>query len=278
QNLRRDIYGSDAVTGKVREVIHLPTNSWLPLLTAAVLAVVCVSLLVKVYLIALVAAVVALLLVLRWGWENGAHPRAAPVRADDPVDPPLHSRTCDGPGLWGMVISLMANGTLYVSLLFGWFYLWTAAPQWSTPETSPLALIPLAVSGALLALAVSIYRIAVSRLRKGNDGSLSLQLWAVSAIGLTHWCLLGWVLKTSSLQPTELAHDAVLAVALYYLLLHSGLAVIFTALQALRVKLGYVGARVPYEPIVIQAFWVYTLGVFWLSFAMFLLLPMAWGA
>jgi len=29
---------------------------------------------------------------------------------------------------------------------------------------------------------------------------------------------------------------------------------------------------------VIQPFWVYTLGVFWLSFAVFLLLPMAWGA
>lgn len=278
QNVRRDIYGSDAITGKVREVVHLPTNSWLPLLTAAVLAVVCISLLVKVYPIALAAAFVALVLVLRWGWDNCAHPRAAPVRDDDPVDPPLHSRTCDGPGLWGMVVSLMANGTLYVSLLFGWFYLWTAAPQWSTPAQAPLALIPLGVGGLLLTLAVIIYRGAVTRLRKGQAGGLAVRLWVAAVIGLVHWSSLVWVLQTSTLQPTELAHDAVLTVALYYLLLHSGLAVISTILQALRVKLGYVGAKLPYEPIVIQPFWVYTLGVFWLSFAAFLLLPMAWGA
>lgn len=146
------------------------------------------------------------------------------------------------------------------------------------PETGPLALIPLIASGILLTLAVMIYHGAVSQLRKRNAGSLGLRLWVASAIGFTHWCLLAWVLQTSSLQPTELAHDAVLAVALYYLLLHSGLALIFTVLQALRVKLGYVGARLPYEPVVIQPFWIYTLGVFWLSFALFLLLPMAWEA
>lgn len=36
---RRETWGSDPVTGRIREVIHLPGNSWLPLLTALVLAV-----------------------------------------------------------------------------------------------------------------------------------------------------------------------------------------------------------------------------------------------
>src|SRR5690606_41405933 len=42
---RRETWGSDAVTGRVREVIHLPTNSWIPLQAGVVLAVVCLSLL-----------------------------------------------------------------------------------------------------------------------------------------------------------------------------------------------------------------------------------------
>jgi len=32
---RRETWGSDAVTGRVREICHLPTNSWWPLMAAA---------------------------------------------------------------------------------------------------------------------------------------------------------------------------------------------------------------------------------------------------
>ncbi|MEH6565235.1 MAG: cytochrome c oxidase subunit I [Halopseudomonas sp.] len=275
---RRDIFGSDAITAEVREIIHLPTNSWLPLQTAAVIAVVCISLLLKVYDLALIATLGVLFFALRWGWHNGGHPVAAPLRDDDPVDPPLHSRTFDGPGLWGMVVSLMANGTLYVSLLFGWFYLWTAAPQWQVPEQAPIALLPLLLSGGLLCVAVVVYRRAVAQLREGRDAQLQWLLWLAATLGLLHFLLLVWTLYSAELNPGELAHDAVLTVMLYYLLLHGGLATIFTALQALRVRIGYVSLRLPYEPVVVQPFWTYTLGAYWISFAAFMLLPMLWGA
>src|SRR3546814_4222710 len=41
----------------------------------------------------------------------------------------------DGPGLWGMGVTLLANGALYLSLLFGWFYLWAVSPQWQVPDS-----------------------------------------------------------------------------------------------------------------------------------------------
>lgn len=75
---RRDTIGSDAVTGEAREVMHLPTNSWEPLITAAVLAGLCLSLLLKTYLLAILFAVLALVACLRWSWVNGLHPRIAP--------------------------------------------------------------------------------------------------------------------------------------------------------------------------------------------------------
>lgn len=275
--LRRDIYGSDATTGKVREVVHLPTNSWLPLLTALALAALCISLLVKAYMLAVVFTVVALGLSLRWGWENGAHPRAAPTDDNEPGAPPLHSRTLNGPGLWGMVVSLMADGTFFVSLLFGWFYLWTAAPEWAVPEHPSVQLLPMIFSGVLLSMAVAVYWVLVWRLRRGQGAHLEIGLWLVAAVGVGHWALLAGQLVSAPLAPTERSHDAVLTVILLYLLLHSGLAVIFTALQAVRVRLGYTAARLPYEPVVIQPFWLYTLAVYWVSFLAFLLLPNAWG-
>ena len=56
----------------------------------------------------------------------------------------------------------------------------------------------------------------------------------------------------------------------------AAVAAVVTALQAVRVRCGYVSAQLPYEPMVLQPFWSYTLGIFWLSFAAFILLPMAW--
>jgi cytochrome c oxidase subunit I+III len=274
---RREILGSDSITAQTQEIIHLPGNSWLPLQSAVVLAVVCVSLLLKAYFVALVATVITLLSLLRWGLHNGAHPRATPVTANEPVAPALHSRTCDGLGLWGMVTTLLADGTLYLSLLFGWFYLWTVAPQWSTPDQNPLSIGSLLVSGAFLSIAVIIYHRLVARLRKGDDAQLSAKLWLVTGLGLLHFISLLWTLVGSTLEPTQMAHDSVLTLMLYYLLSHSGLAVILTALQARRVTQGYVNSTLPYEPVVLRPFWIYTLGIFWLGFAAFILLPWSWG-
>ncbi|MBS3803822.1 MAG: hypothetical protein KGY54_04685 [Oleiphilaceae bacterium] len=67
---RRETFGSDAITGQVREVVHLPTNSWLPLFAALFLTVLCISLLVRAYPVALVGFGGALFLVLHWSWRR----------------------------------------------------------------------------------------------------------------------------------------------------------------------------------------------------------------
>ena len=274
---RRETYGSDAITGRVREIIHLPGSSWLPLLASLCLAVVCVSLLVRVYPVALLGVIGALVFFLRWSWENGAHPRAAPVRHEESRQLPLHSRTTDGPGLWGMVVTLMANAALYLSLIFGWLYLWTASPNWSVPEGQQIPLWLVVASGVPLLLATVDHGRGVARLRRGLDDGLQGRFWRVALLGGLHVVMLGIALVWAPLAPTELAHDALLVVMMLYLLFHSGLATILAGLQGMRVARGYVGRQLPYEPVVLQPFWLYTCGVFWVSVVVFFLLPMAWG-
>lgn len=273
---RRETWGSDPVTGKVREIIHLPGNSWLPFYGALATAGVCISLLCKFYWVALAMALVSLALLLRWSWENGAHPRAAPNAEVVEGDPPLHSRTHDGPGLWGMMVTLLANSSLFLSLLFGWFYLWTVAPAWQFPEHNPINWLALMLTGVPLTIAVIWFVGVVRRLRRELTDHLQQHLWGISALGLVHLIGLVATLSTSPLTPQASAHDAVISVMLWYQLLHSGLAVILTALQALRVRKGYVGKMAPYEPVVVERWWVYTAGVFWIIYAVVIVLPPLW--
>ncbi|MGZ4957916.1 MAG: cytochrome c oxidase subunit I [Methylomonas sp.] len=274
---RRETWGTDPVTGSLREVIHLPGNSWLPFYTALALSMLCIALLIRLYDLAVLAALVNLALLVHWAWVNGAQPGTA---SDAPVKPGyrlLHWCTFDGPGLWGMVVTLLSDGGLFLSLLFGWLYLWTVAPRWQTPDAPPLACLPLMISGGLLAMAAIWFNRVVRRLRTGVDGHLQSQLWSISALGLANVCLLIWVWSASTLVSTRTAHDAVISVMLMYQLFHSGLAVIMTALQAGRVAYGYVGKAAPYELAVVAPWWSYTAGVFWIIFAAIVLLPGAFG-
>ena len=275
---RRETWGSDALTGRPSEVIHLPGNSLLPFIAALCIAVVCISLLTKDYWVALIATLASIGVLLRWSWENGAHPAAAPDARTQPGDPPLHSRTCDGPGRWGMAVTLLANGSLYLSLLFGWFYLWTVAPDGMRSEAAGLAHWPLLLGIGLLSAAVLWLRHCLRQLREGRDAGLAGRFAAIAGLGLLQSALLLWALLDAGLAPRSSAHDALLVFAVIYLLLHCLLGCVLLALQAWRVRLGYVNAHRPYEPFVVAPLWQYNLGVLASAYVALLLFPLSWGA
>jgi cytochrome c oxidase subunit I+III len=274
---RRETLGTDPVSGKVREIFHLPGNSWLPLLIALGLAVVCISLLTRSYAIAALAALASVTIMLRWSWVNGLHPAALAELRTQPGDPPLHTHTFDGPGRWGMGVTLIANASLFLALLFGWFYLWTVAPHWEAPAASPLPWSVLLPAGLLVTIATLWLRRIVASLHRGTAANLQMQFWGVAGLGLAYVAVLVQVLTAAPLSATLTAHDAVITVFLVYLLLHGALASILAALQALRVRRGYVGPHAPYEPGVVGAWWLYTLLTFWLTYICVVLFPVGWG-
>lgn len=273
---RRETLGSDPVTGRPREVIHLPGNSWWPLVAGLLLSALCIALLAKAYGAAAVAAAAAVGVLLRWSWENGAHPKAAAGEAHDlPEGLLLHSRTFDGPGLWGMGLTLLANAALFTSLLFGWLYLWTVAPNWQPPARSPLGLWPLAAVAATLGAGTLCMHRAVGRLRARDNARLSA--WLVGAVlcGFAACAGLAALLAWAPLAPRQLAHDAVLTFTLYYLLAHAALAAVLSALQALRVRHGHVGLNAPYEPLVVTLWWRFCAGAAVVAWLVMALLPLA---
>tara|TARA_R110000824_G_scaffold401712_1_gene613940 strand:+ start:47645 stop:50185 length:2541 start_codon:yes stop_codon:yes gene_type:complete len=275
---RREMWGTDPLTGKVREIIHLPGNSWWPLFAAMALAVVCLSLLTRLYPLAVIAVVVAGLFLLRWSWENGAHPKAAPDARVAPGDPPLHSRTMDGPGLWAMSITMLANGSFFLSYLFGWFYLWTVSPEWRMPEVSPLSLVGLLLAGGALTVGAGILEKLISGLRQQRDAGLSLGMFSITALGFLQVGITLWVLLSADLAVTENSHDAIIMVGLAYALFHGGLGAVLTLLQGLRVGYGYVSAQAPFEPAVVAQLWRYNVASFWIIVGALAVLPRVIGS
>ncbi|WP_119154678.1 cytochrome c oxidase subunit I [Caldimonas tepidiphila] len=275
---RRETMGTDAVSGEPREVIHLPGNSWLPLWVALSLAVMFVSLLAKFYWVALAGALLAFAFTLHWSWVNGAHPLAVPQGETSPGEPPLHSRTFDSPGRWGMGGTLLADASLYLSLVFGWFYLWTVGPGWNPPQRSPLDGTLLALDGALLTAAALWFGRVLRRLRRGDGRGLALQLGGIALLGLAQLALLLWLLIEPPLAPRRNAHDAVLAVMLGFLAFHGLLATVATALQAWRARIGYVSPATPYELPVLAPLWHFNLATFWIGYASLILFPASFGS
>lgn len=261
----REILGTSNSDAQVRELIRIPSNSWLPLQLASALAIVCICLLARWYPVAALAAVASFALIFRWSWINSGHPKTSPA---DLADIPTYTRTQNGVGVWGAVVSLIADGSFYLSLLFGWFYLWTVAPSWTTPAEHPVSFPLLLISGIFLTLAVVIYHDLRQRLHRGNSQSFGVGLWLVGLLGMCHLLSLAWAFLPD-LQPRSSAHDSVLLLLFSYLALHGAIMAIATILQAIRAKRGYISANQPYEVSVLYPLWLYRVITFWLAFGVF---------
>jgi cytochrome c oxidase subunit I+III len=273
---RREVPYTRGMDAKPQSVVHLPGNSWIPLQAAAVMAVLCICLLARWYPLAALAAVISGVMLLRWSGFNGAHPKSAPVNYKGADDLQLHSRTLDGPGIQGMKLTLMADATLYLCLLFGWIYFWIS-PDRPLPEQLPLNLSVVFGCALLILFANLSYRTVVRRAKAGIGAGLEQRLWITGFLGLLHCICLSWLISFSHLQFTTLTHDALIMFALMYLLFHSALALVLTFMQIQRYRAGYVGESLPYELLVLAPWWTYSTVIAWSVLIIFAGLPLLWS-
>ncbi|MDP2128949.1 MAG: cytochrome c oxidase subunit I [Pseudohongiella sp.] len=272
---RREVPYTSGLDARPQSIVHLPGNSWIPLQAATVMAVLCICLLTRWYLLAAVAAVISGVMLLRWSCFNGAHPQSAPVNDKRADDLQLHSRTLDGPGIRGMKVTIMADATLYLCLLFGWIYFWIS-PDRPLPDQMPLDVSVMVACSLFVLLANLSYLTAVRRAKAGMGTGLEYRLWLTCAFGLLHCISLAWILVFSPLQFTTLTHDALIMFAILYLMFHSVLALFLTLIQIQRYRAGYVSELLPYEFLVLAPWWIYTTVIAWSVLIIFAGLPMLW--
>ena len=232
--------GVHITSGKPEQLIVLPQPTYLPLVTAIATAAVVLAILFKFYLLAILVTVVIAGLFI-YGGQSAGHTRDyGPLPIGRGISVPPHTEVAGTPPWMAMVCTLVADGTLFASLVFGTFYLWLAAPNWpSAVAFNPNRILALGVLAGLVVAAMAARRALRALVAGGKPqgwialAMLSLVLAIAAVVGL-----IGGVIP----HPREHALGATAAALLSYIAVHAGIGLLFLTSNLLRIRAGMVSA------------------------------------
>lgn len=167
---------------------RLPGDGWSPLLAAVFTAGFFMLLTVKYVILAFTSGLLALVMILIWMWGSDPHPLPRAeighgIKVPTYVSGPLsHS-------WWAMIVLMLVAGSLYLSYVFSYLFLWTVSPQvWPEPGQMPPLLWPV-TSAMLLAASSGLITLAGRALPSRSRNRVAF----VAAIGLAVLLLCGGI-------------------------------------------------------------------------------------
>ena len=251
--------GVHPVSGRPDQILILPRPSYLPLLTASLLGVFFVGFLFSLYWISAMGALAALVAALRWAWANGLDQDWPDQDAGRGLKLPFSPQVHDAPGWWGMVVGLVVNGTFYITLLFGYLYLWAVAPQWPPEQFVDSGRVTGLVAALAVLAAVFGFQRAVQTNALGKQPTIGLL--AAGLGGLIGALAMAWQISADVAAPITHAYAATTTFLLGYLALHACLTAVMAGFAWLRWRRGYVSARRSLDLRVPRLWAAYTAGV-----------------
>ncbi len=198
-NLKEDVvaarhYLPNSPTGARETIITSPVEAvpqylqrlsgpgWSPFAAAVFTAAFFMLLTVKFYTVAVSCGVLAIVFMLVWSWSNDAAP-AGDVDIGRGVRVPSYASGPLSHAWWAMVTLMLVAGSLYLSYVFSYLYVWTVAPEpWLTEApTRPAAIWPAASAAFLVLSAVCMFG-ANRVLSRSNAAFIALVLASNAAL------------------------------------------------------------------------------------------------
>jgi cytochrome c oxidase subunit I+III len=237
---RRETLTVNVASGRPDYLVVYPGNTALPILMAAVTGGAFFGMLAKMYWLVPIAALGVAVLAARWAWTLGARTDAGLVDVGLGLAVRPATEAADPPGWWGSTFLLLANATFFGSLLFGYAFLWTIAPNW--PPQSYLApdLFGRGLAGVGAALAPLGLRLAQRRVARGGSPYAGLALALAGGVAIAGAAVLVMAHRP---DPTAHAYDATIWVVAGYVLFHAALLVWMSLFLVARRARGFLAQR-----------------------------------
>ncbi|GGM12884.1 cytochrome ubiquinol oxidase subunit I [Pseudooceanicola nanhaiensis] len=219
---RRETLCVDVATGAPRHITVFPGNTALPALMSAVTGLFFLGMLVKAYWLVPLSALGVICCAMVWVWSLSPKQAEGALHAGHGLALTTAAEVADPPGWWGSLFLLLADGTFFGSLLFGYAFLWTIAPNWPPPAYVEAGLWPLLCLGAGAVLTLAGARVATL------SGS------ALEATGLLALGAGATLILARAPDPTAHAYDATIWVLMGYALVHVLIALLMTGVLSMR--------------------------------------------
>lgn len=225
--------GVDAVSGEPNQIIVLPKPTYLPILTAIATGGFFVCLLFKLYGLAVLFLVATLAIFLLWTRNDDARLDRGAVYASPDSTLLLNFECKDAPSVLAMRLTLVANATLFSSLLFGGLFLWvTGAPQAGTAPSET----------NIIFIAATAMIASVSGMLAGYRKSSAYLCLTVAFAGYLMSSALTVIELLQQTEATSHALEAVKFAVFTYLVIHLMLGAVFSAFCSWRLYRGYISA------------------------------------
>lgn len=267
----QETLGVNVTTGEPDQIVILPRPTYLPLVLALVTGVVVLSMLFKIYPVAIVAALAVMGLFV-WGARHAGQPvDHGPLPIGHGLAVPPHPEAATSPALLALVFTLIADGTLFVSLIFGVLYLWLVAPNWPPAEVIEAGIVlPLLAVAAVVAGPV-MARVALHRLH--HRGAVMVWL-ALQAVLLTiSLAAVMTLIATALPDPRSHGYAAASFALLAYVCLHLGIAALFVISNVTRLRTGFIAPRRDHDLRLTRAWQDFTAAIGIIAVVFVMILP-----
>jgi cytochrome c oxidase subunit I+III len=240
----RETIVTSVIDAKPIQCQRLPGPSFVPLVGAVTLGGFFVFGTFHLWWLAMASAVAALGVIIHWLWTSTARrPEKAEKDVGLGLKLPLYASGSDSVGYWAMFVTLLADVTAFVCIVFGYFFFWTVRTDFPPePNAGPGVVWPALGGGlALLAWALTLAARRSNAVDRRARFYTTLVVAALSAGGAGF--ALVWGPWRAGLDPTAHSYPATVWLLVVWSALHLGIGILMHVYCLARRAAGRMTAR-----------------------------------
>jgi cytochrome c oxidase subunit I+III len=256
---RRETIVTSAIDAKPLQVQRLPGSTGITIVAALSTGGFFIFGTFHLWWPALASLVLTIFVICYWLWTGTAQPPEKEAKdVGLGLTLPLYAAGQGSVGYWAMFITMLADLTAFVSLVFGYFFFWTLRDDFVDRARGPGVLWP-ALGAGLLAGAWALTVLA--RQLNRRDARTGFYLSLIAAIALAAGGAAALIIGplSSGLEPTQHVYPATVWMLVLWTALHVAIGIIMQLYCLASRFAGRMGARHDIDMTNVALYWHFTL-------------------